>query len=106
MASHNEVWVKSFFNLLEKLKLTTHKLGKLKPAMFLLKYKLGPLGRTKRKPRTTSRDMYGSSIFSDSDSFFLEDSPAKKKIRKRIAESLCRGCGNKPNECRCKRKGE
>lgn len=89
-----------------RLKLTTYSPGIIRAPMFVLKYKLGSLGRTERKPRTKSEDMYGSSIFSDNASFWAPDSPAKKKLDKRIAQGLCRGCGNEYSKCRCKRKSK
>lgn len=103
---HAEVWVKNFFLVLEKLKLSTYKLGFKKPGTWLLKYKLGPLGRTQRKPRTISKNMYGSSVSDDFASFWTPDSPAKKKLDKRIANGLCVGCGAEHSNCRCKRKSK
>lgn len=94
-----------FMRVLRALKLTSLKEGGLAGNKLQIKYRLGPLGRTVRKPRTKSYDMYGSSIFSDAQSFWTpEFSPAREKIEKRIEADLCRGCGNQPEECRCKRK--
>lgn len=55
----------------------------------------------RRKPRTTGKDLdfdgahqFGQPIYSDS--------PAVKKLSKRLKEKLCLGCGKKP--CKCKNK--
>ena len=63
--------VGEFLKVLRALKLTTKKESLVTGAKFWLKYVMGatPLGRTERKPRTTSTDMYGSSIFNDNASF-------------------------------------
>jgi hypothetical protein len=57
----------------------------------------GLKGRQERKPRTTSHDM-------GRDTTWWPDTIAKKKIEKRLQLGQCRGCGNKPDECRCRRK--
>ncbi len=97
---------KSFFGLLNKLMLSTYRMSTLKAANFVLKHKLtNPAGRTQRKSRTTGNKMYGTSIYQDNASYWgAPDSPAKKKLEKRFKAGLCLGCGNKPVECRCKRK--
>lgn len=94
-----------FLKVLRELKITTFKEYGLAGEKFCTKWlDIGPQGRTERKPRTTSRDMYGSSIFSDAASFWAPDSIAKTKISKRYVNNLCRGCGNKHDVCRCRRK--
>jgi hypothetical protein len=60
----------------------------------------------KRKPRTKSVElnfdgahMFGKPIWGDWD-----DTPAVKKLSKRLKDGVCLGCGNK--SCKCKSKCE
>jgi len=106
MSEHQNRKVFAFFNLLNKLKLATFWMSAGHAQDFILKHKItSPLGRTKRKARTTGHHMHGTSIYSDNAGFWMgPDSPAKKKLNKRMDAGLCIGCGNSRDECRCKRK--
>ena len=55
-----------------------------------------------RKRRVKSIDYCSCGHF-NCDPMMSSNSPAQRKIRKRLKEGLCMGCGKK--ECQCKHKG-
>lgn len=57
-----------------------------------------------RKRRTKSIDLCSCGHF-NCDHMASPDSPANRKIQKRLSEGLCMGCGKKPEDCSCKHKG-
>lgn len=60
--------------------------------------------KRKRKRRVTSMDMCScGDLFCDP--MMGPDTPAKRKIKKRLKLGLCMGCGKKKEECSCKHKG-
>jgi hypothetical protein len=91
-----------FVKVLKALKLTKFKAyGQLQALMAGAKIANKYQRRDGRKPRTTSKSICCDNLGCDP---FWPETPAKKKLSKRIKLGLCRGCGNKPAECRCKRK--
>lgn len=60
--------------------------------------------KRKRKIRVKSIDLCSCGHFGCDP--FSYDSPAHRKIQKRLKDGLCMGCGKKPEECSCKHKGE
>lgn len=60
--------------------------------------------KRKRKRRVKSRDYCTCGHF-NCDPMMSPDSPAQRKIHKRLREGKCMGCGKIKNECSCKHKG-
>jgi hypothetical protein len=58
--------------------------------------------RKRRKRRVNSIDLCSCGHFR-CDHMMSQDSPAHRKIQKRLDECLCMGCGKK--KCQCKRTG-
>ena len=58
--------------------------------------------RIRRKRRVTSESLCSCGHFG-CDHMASRDTPAHRKIQKRLREGKCMGCGNKPEECSCKR---
>lgn len=58
--------------------------------------------RKRRKRRIKSIDLCSCGHFG-CDHMMSQNSPAHRKIQKRLSEGLCMGCGKK--ECQCKRTG-
>lgn len=60
--------------------------------------------KRKRKRRVTSRNLCSCGHF-NCDPMMSLDTPAHRKIQKRLQNGECMGCGKKIDECSCKHKG-
>ena len=60
--------------------------------------------KRKRKRRVTSIDLCSCGHFR-CDHMMSQNSPAHRKIQKRLREGKCMGCGKLPDHCSCKHKG-